>query len=518
MLTIQDLTYRIAGRTLLNRANLQLPLGHHGALVGRNGAGKSTLFHLIEKTLEAENGSIEISRGLKILSVAQDVPSGEQTPLEFVLASDRERAALFKKLEEDPDPNEMGEIYERLLEIDAYTAEARATSILKGLGFDEEAQGRPMDSFSGGYRSRVALAAVLFQQPDILLLDEPTNHLDLEAALWLREFLKTYPRSFLMISHDRDFLNECVDNIFHLSHQTITKYSGNFDAFLKTAAEKQAQAEAFNAKIEAQRKHMQDFVDRFRAKASKAAQAQSRLKAIAKLQPLTILKEEGTVSLKFPEIAHPAPPLIRFEKVSLGYGDRTILHHVSGVIGPEDRIALLGANGNGKSTFAKFLAGELDTQSGTVFRNNKLHVGFFHQHQLEALEAEETARDHLFRLRPKATDTELRTFLGSFGFSREKADVKARELSGGEKVRLVFALLCAKKPNMLILDEPTNHLDMEMRESLMLAINEFKGAVVLISHDWHLLSHTVDSLWLVAEGRVRPYEGTLENYKKKILG
>ncbi len=517
MLSINDLTYRIGGQVLLDDVQLQLPDGHRAALIGRNGSGKSTLFKLILGESQSDGGTIRISNGMKIISVAQEVPGGDQTPLEFLLASDIERTELLHQTENFEDPNLLADVYERLIQIDAYNAEGRATAILKGLGFSEEQQAQPLSSFSGGFRMRVALAAALFQTPDLLMLDEPTNHLDLEATLWLKEFLQKYPHSLLLISHDRDLLNSTINTIFHLQKGKLTKYSGNYDFYERTSQQQMAFSAAYNEKIETQRKHMQSFVDRFKSKASKSKQAQSRMKAIAKLQTVNIVLNDPSIKISFPDVEPLAPPLINYDKVSLGYEKNTVLHHLSGRIDPDDRIALLGANGNGKSTFAKLLASQLKPLSGTFTTPPKMRIGYFHQHQLETLMLKETAYNHLQNLMPTANETAIRTQLGCFGFSRDKANVAVGSLSGGEKARLVFSMITAVRPHILILDEPTNHLDIEMRESLIYAINEFQGAVILITHDWHLLTHTVDRLWVVANKTIKPHLGTLDDYRNEII-
>lgn len=518
MLKINNITYRIGGRSLLDEASFSLPQGHHGALVGRNGCGKSTLFRLILGQAEAEGGSVHLSRGSKIATVAQEVPSGTQCVLDFVMDADDERASLLKEADTTTDPHRLGEIHERLFDIDAYTAEARASKILLGLGFSEERQMAEISSFSGGWRMRIALAAALFQRPDLLLLDEPTNHLDLEAAVWLESYLKTYPYTFLLISHDRAFMNAVVDRVFHIHKSKITSYTGDYDTFERTRKEQLAFADAFNKKLEGQRKHMQAFVDRFKAKASKARQAQSRMKAIEKLEPMSLLLDDPSLTLKFPAPPPLSPPYISLDKVSVGYNDTPLLRNLGATIGPDDRIALLGANGNGKSTFAKLLSGRLDPLSGDLYRAGKLSIGFFHQHQMEELTAGWSSYDHLKELLPLKTPVQVRAQLGQFGFSGEKADLSVEKLSGGEKARLVMALMSAQHPQILIFDEPTNHLDIEMRESLMMAINDFKGAVIIISHDWHLLRHTVDRLWVVGDGTVTPFDGDLDDYRCAVLG
>ncbi len=519
MLTISSLTYRIAGRTLLENASAQVPDGHRVGLVGRNGAGKSTLLSLILGELQPDGGSLDTNRGAKIGIVAQEAPGGSDTPLEVVLAADTERAALLAEAETAEDPDRIGHIHERLLDIDAHAAPARAAQILDGLGFDEPMQNRPMSSFSGGWRMRVALAAVLFAEPDLLLLDEPTNHLDLEATLWLDNYLKTYPNTLLLVSHDRHILNSAVDHILHLDQLQLTYYAGGYDDFERLRAEKMAQSKAFAVKQEERRKHLQSFVDRFRYKASKARQAQSRLKMIERLAPAAVISDPAALAFDFPQPAELSPPLIAFDHVSVGYEPgKPVLKGIDLRIDPDDRIALLGANGNGKSTFAKLVAGRLSPMAGHQHRSNKLRSGFFAQHQIEDMEPDGTPFSHMAELMPGKRELEVRNRLGRFGFSGDKAFVKVKDLSGGERARLNFALITHDAPPMLIFDEPTNHLDIDSREALAEAINDFTGAVILISHDWHLLELTADRLWLVADGHVKPFDGDLEDYRRYMLG
>jgi ATP-binding cassette subfamily F protein 3 len=518
MLKLNQITYRIAGRTLLDKAELHLPKGHHAGFVGRNGCGKSTIFQIILGSLYPDEGEACLTGYMKVATVTQETPTGDQTPLEFVLSSHQEMDALLKEVETCEEPNRIGEIYARLSEIDVYTAEARAAQILVGLGFDTKQQGQPLSSFSGGWRMRVALAAALFQEPDLLLLDEPTNHLDLEAALWLENFLKSYPHTLLIISHDRHLLNAVANRIYHLHQGKITQYNGNYDSYEITRKQQILHAVAYNEKIQAQRQHMLNFVERFRAKATKARQAQSRLKAIEKLEPLSLILDDPTLKINFPEPEKLPPPLISFEKVSVGYEGKAVLKNLTGSITAEDRIALLGKNGNGKSTFAKLLAGRLNPMSGYFHTSPKPRVGYFHQHQMEELKKGWTSFDHLYELMPMSSELQIRNHLGQFGFNKEKSEILVEKLSGGEKARLVLSLITAQKPNILIFDEPTNHLDVEMRESLMISINEFKGAVILITHDWHLLHHTVDRLWLIEHHTLVPYEGDLQEYRREVLG
>jgi ATP-binding cassette subfamily F protein 3 len=518
MLTITNLTYRIAGRTLIENASAKIPAGHRVGIVGRNGAGKSTLLGMILGEVQVDGGSIERRKGTSLGIVTQEAPGGPACPLDIVLAADQERASLLEEAETATDPDRVGEVHMRLLDIDAHSAPARAAAILAGLGFDDAMQGRAMSTFSGGWRMRVALAAVLFSEPDLLLLDEPTNHLDLEATVWLENYLKGYPHTILIVSHDRQLLNSSVSHILHLDQRKLTLYSGGYDAFVKLRAEKLAQNKAMAAKQEAQRKHMQSFVDRFRAKASKATQAQSRLKALARLGPTITIEEDPSRRFEFPDPPELAPPLLSLDHVDVGYeSGKPILRNLDLRLDPDDRIAFLGSNGNGKSTLAKLIAGRLEPQAGSQHRSGKLRCGFFAQHQIEDMHADWTPFEHMAELMPDARPEQVRARLGRFGFGQDKAFVKIKDLSGGEKARLNFALITHDAPPLLILDEPTNHLDIDSREALADAINDFKGAVILISHDWHLLELTVDRLWLVAKGRVAPFEGDLEDYRRLML-
>ena len=503
---------------LLDFETAQVADGWKVGLIGRNGTGKSTLLDLIRGELSLDGGEIALPRDAHIGFVAQEAPAGSTTPLEMVLEADEERHQLMAEAEHAEDADRVAEIHDRLATIDAHSAEARAAGILAGLGFDHEAQQRPLSSFSGGWRMRVALAAALFAEPELLLLDEPTNHLDLEASLWLAEFLRRYRKTLLLVSHDRQFLDDVVDHILHLGERKLTLYSGGYEDFARARRENLARQQAMASRQDDERKKLQAFIDRFRAKATKARQAQSRVKALARMEPISLSEEEPPVTLAFPEPAELAPPLISLYNVSTGYeAEKPILHHLDLRIDPDDRIALLGANGNGKSTFAKLLAGRLQLQSGEMTRARRFGCGFFAQHQIEELDPGATAYDHLARLMPKALPEALRARLARFGFGVDKVFVKAENLSGGEKARLNFALMSVEAPPLLILDEPTNHLDLEAREALVAAINDFPGAVVLVSHDWHLLSLTADRLWLVGDGTVKPYDGDLEDYRRMIL-
>ncbi|WGF87140.1 ABC-F family ATP-binding cassette domain-containing protein [Marinivivus vitaminiproducens] len=518
MLHLNDVTVRLGGRAILAGASLHLPAGHRYGLVGRNGAGKSTLLRLIDQDLQPDGGEVRLRRNARLGKVAQEAPGGRTTPLEAVLAADVERAALLHEAETTTDPGRIGEVHTRLAEIDAHTAPIRAERILKGLGFDPAMQARPLSSYSGGWRMRVALAAVLFAEPDLLLLDEPTNHLDIEATLWLQTYLKSYPHTLLVVSHDRDLLNEVPERIVHLEDGKTTLYTGGFDDFIRIRGEQRELLAKQAASVDAKRKHMQAFVDRFRYKASKARQAQSRLKALEKLQPIVLPSEAASVRFEFTAKDLPAPPLITINDASAGYDGRIILRDLDLRIDPDDRIALLGANGNGKSTFAKLLAGRLEPAEGEIIRAPKLRFGFFAQHQIEDLVPGQTPLEHMMAARPTERAEAMRARLGRFGLGANQALQKVAVLSGGEKARLTFALMALDDPQILILDEPTNHLDIESREALIEALADFPGAVILISHDTHLVHHAADRLWLVADGRVRPFDGDLDDYRARLTG
>jgi ATP-binding cassette, subfamily F, member 3 len=520
MLTISDVTYRVGGkrgRALLDHASAQIPEGSKLGLVGRNGIGKSTLLDLIRGRLMPDDGDITLPRGHRIGFLAQEAPSGHATPLATVLAADRERVRLIAELDAAPEPTRIAEIEARLDTIGARAAPARAARILAGLGFDADSQEAALDQLSGGWRMRVALAAVLFAEPDLLLLDEPTNHLDMEASLWLERYLRRYRRSFILVSHDRQLLNAAASSILHLDAGKLTLYSGDFDAFVRARGALKARQSALARRQDQQRRHMQEFVDRFRYKASKARQAQSRLKALAKLEPVAVIAEAAPIALRLPEPAVLKPPLISLERASVGYAEgRPVLSGIDLRLDPDDRVALLGANGNGKTTFARLLAGRLPAMSGQVTRPSKLVTGFFAQHQIEEMRPDESAYDHLAALLPDLNEEAIRTRLGGFGFGQDKAFVPVSALSGGERARLNLALVTHDAPALLILDEPTNHLDMETRESLVEALGDYSGAVVLVSHDWHLVELVADRLWLVENGTVRAFDGDLDAYRRRL--
>ena len=518
MITFDGITLRLGGHLILDRASAALPPKSRVGLVGRNGAGKSSLLKLIAGLYEADDGTIEAPSGVRIGYVAQEAPGGEGTPFETVLAAATERTALLEEAEHASDPHRIAEIHERLNAIDAHGAPARAARILAGLGFDEEAQHRPLDTFSGGWRMRVALAALLFSEPDLLLLDEPSNHLDLEAALWLESFLKSYRASLIVVSHERDLLNSVPDHILHLNRGSLSLYPGNYDAFAKLRAEREAQTEAARAAQEAKAKKLQAYVDRWRYKAHTARQAQSRLKALAKLQPVAASAEDASVVFDFPSPKELRPPLIVLDDAAVGYAaDRPVLSRLNMRIDPDDRIALVGRNGNGKTTLARLLAGQLQPMGGALIGSGKLRVGYFAQHQIEELVPDETPLQHMERLLAGAKPGEVRAQLGRFGFSGDKANVAVRLLSGGERARLSLALITRDAPHILILDEPTNHLDVEAREALVEALAGFGGAVVVVSHDRHLLGLIADRLVLVDGGTVQDFAGSLDEYRAMVL-
>ena len=517
MLTLSNITLRIAGRPLIEGADLQIADGQKVGFVGRNGTGKSSLFKLILGELQADQGEVQLPNNARIGSVAQDAPGGKITPLEAVLAADRERQALMDERERDPSAERIADIEMRLYEIGAEAAPAKASRILQGLGFDEAMQNRPLSSFSGGWRMRVALASTLFAEPDLMLLDEPTNHLDLEAALWLERYLERYPRTLILISHDRDLLNSIPDRIVHLEGRKLKLYGGNYDAFERVRREQRELLDKQRKGEDVRRKHLQAFVDRFRYKASKAKQAQSRLKMLEKLGNTAPPPPEPDVVFRLPKPVMPAPPLVTLDDVAVGYGGPPILRGIDLRLDPDDRIALLGANGNGKSTLAKLLSGQLEPETGELNRSAGLKIGFFAQHQAEELVVDETPIQHLQRALPNERQERLRAMLGGFGLTQARAETKAGHLSGGEKTRLCLALVAVQKPQLLILDEPSNHLDIDSREALIEAINDFPGAVILVSHDRHLVEMTADRLWLVKDGRVRVYDEDLDTYRRELL-
>ncbi|MGV3456676.1 ABC-F family ATP-binding cassette domain-containing protein [Sphingomonas sp.] len=517
MLNLSGIAVRLGGRTIIDRASAALPPKGRIGLIGRNGAGKSTLVKVIAGMIDPDEGSADMPRGARLGYVAQEAPAGKTTPFETVLEADVERAALMAEAEGLEDPDRLGEIHERLGAIDAYTAPSRASRILVGLGFDEEAQHRPLDSFSGGWRMRVALAALLFSQPDLLLLDEPSNHLDLEAVLWLEDFLISYPATIVIVSHERDFLNNVVDHILHLERGKLTLYPGGYDAFERQRAERQAQQAAAREKQMAERAKLQDFVARNSARASTAKQAQSRAKALAKMQPIAAVMDDPTLAFGFPDPDQLRPPLITLDHASVGYGGTPILSRLNLRIDPDDRIALLGRNGNGKTTLARLLAAQLTPIEGEKAASAKMRVGYFTQYQVEELHSDETPFDHMQRLMDGEKPAAVRAQLGRFGFAGDKAMTKVGKLSGGERARLALALITRDAPHMLILDEPTNHLDVDSREALIQALTAYQGCVVIVSHDRHMIEMTADRLVLVDGGTARPFDGSIEDYIAFVL-
>jgi len=519
MLHINDLTFRMEGRLLLDRVTAAIPPGQRTGFVGRNGTGKSTLLKLITGEYGPESGSLSFPKNWRVGMVRQEVLAGPTSLLDTVLAADIERSSLLAEAETATDPHRIADIHLRLADIGAHAAPARAATILSGLGFDEAAQGRPCADFSGGWRMRVALAAVLFSEPDLLLLDEPTNYLDLEGSIWLEDYLRTYPHTVLIVSHDRDLLNNVAQNILHLEHKKLSVYSGNYDRFDRTRREKLMLQLSMKKKQEDARRHMESFVERFKAKASKARQAQSRMKALAKMEPIADILSERVLPFRFPAPDKPlASPIIRLEHASVGYEPgKPVLKNLDLRIDQDDRIALLGANGNGKSTFAKLLCDRLTVSAGHKYDSKKLRIAYFAQHQLDELNMGDTPYEHFRELKPDATQAQTRAIAGSYGFGADKADTKVEKLSGGEKARLLFAVATFHKPHIIILDEPTNHLDVDSREALVMAINDYDGAFILISHDRHLIETCADRLWLVADGTVSPYDGDLDDYRKWLL-
>src|SRR4051812_1943600 len=517
MLHVNGLTYRIGDRLLLDRASFAVPDGARVGLVGRNGAGKTTLFRIILGEVAPEGGDVSLPRLAHIGSVAQEAPAGPERLIDVVLAADKERTALLAEAE-GADGLRRAEIETRLADIGAHAAPARAAAILHGLGFDAEAQQRPCSSFSGGWRMRVALAAVLFAEPDLLLLDEPTNYLDLEGTLWLYDYLARYPHTVLIISHDRDLLDTAVDHILHLDRGKLALYRGGYTSFARQLAEKQALQAKMRVKQEAERKHLQTFVDRFRAKASKARQAQSRIKRLAKVEPIAAVVEDRTLGFDLPSPERPlSPPLIAMEGVSAGYDGREVLRRLNLTLLPDDRIALLGANGNGKSTFCKLLAGRLPPLGGEVRRSGKLEAAYFAQHQLDELHVGATPFDEVAAQMPEAPEAKIRARCGRLGFPGAKADTPVAALSGGEKARLLMGLAAFRGPHLLILDEPTNHLDIDSRTAPMEAINDYEGAVILVSPDRFLIEACAERLWLVAGGSVRAFDGDMDDYRRLVL-
>ena len=519
MITLNAISVRLGGHVVLDRASASLPPKSRVGLIGRNGAGKSTLLKIIAGIGEADGGAVETPRFTRIGYIAQEAPGGAATPFDIVLAADTERAHLLAEAEHTKNHHRIGEIHERLNAIDAHGAPSRAARVLAGLGFDEDAQHRPLESFSGGWRMRAALAALLFSEPDLLLLDEPSNHLDLEAEIWLESFLKAYRMTVIVVSHERDLLNNVVDHILHLEGGKTTLYPGNYDAFERQRRERQAQAASARAQQEAKRQKLQAYIDRWRYKAHTARQAQSRMKALARMEPIAAAAEDPSLVFEFPSPKEMRPPLVTLDDAAVGYVAGTpVLSRLNLRIDPDDRIALLGRNGNGKTTLARLLAGQLKPMAGSLTADGKLRVGYFAQHMVEDLVPDETPLQHMTRLLPAARPGAVRAQLGHFGFSGDKAQVEVCKLSGGERARLALALVTREAPHILILNEPTNHLDVDAREALVQALNEYGGAVVVVSHDRHMLELTADRLVLVADGTATEFRGSLDDYRDIVLG
>ena len=517
MINFKDISFSIGGVSLFENTSAFVPTGHKVGIVGRNGTGKTTLFKLILKELTLDSGIIEIPRNFKVGSVAQEAPSSEETLLDTVLSADTERTKLLKDAETETDPNKIANIHIRLADIDAYSAEARASSILSGLGFRQDSQKKPCSSFSGGWRMRVALASVLFSNPDLLLLDEPTNYLDFEGTVWLESFLQKFRSTVLVISHDRNLLNKSVNGILHLSSKKLQFYTGNFDAFDDERRNQLEQKLTQKNKQDAQRAHIENFVNRFKAKASKAKQAQSRIKILEKMKPIVIEEDQKIPKFKFLDVVKFSPPLITLDKVSVGYNNLPVLKNINLQINPDDRIGLLGINGEGKSTFSKLIAKKLPKMEGVFNMPQKLKVGYFAQHQLDELRPDETPFQHLTLKLDKEVPSRIRAILGSAGFTFETMDLEVKRLSGGQKARLLILLVIMEKPDLLILDEPTNHLDIESREALIMALNQYSGSLILVSHDAFLVERLVDRLLVVKNGNVSEFEGDIHEYRKLIL-
>ena len=517
MINFKNISFSIGGVSLLEETSAFVPTGHKVGIVGRNGAGKTTLFKLIQKELIIDGGVIEIPRNFKVGSVAQEAPSTEETLLDTVLAADVERAELLRDAEIETDPNKIANIHIRLADIDAYSADARASSILTGLGFSQNDQNSPCSSFSGGWRMRVALASVLFSNPDLLLLDEPTNYLDFEGTAWLENYLQKFKNTVLVISHDRSLLNKSVNGILHLSNKKLQFYSGNYDTFDNERRIQLEQKISLKNKQDAQRAHIQSFVDRFKAKASKARQAQSRIKILEKMKPIVIEEDQKIPRFKFDEAIKFAPPLVTLDKASVGYNDVEVLKNINIQINPDDRIGLLGVNGEGKSTFSKLIAKKIKLINGSLQIPQKLKIGYFAQHQLDELRPNETAFEHVYSKLNSEIPSKVRARLGSAGFAADTMDLQVKRLSGGQKARLLLLLVVIEKPDLLILDEPTNHLDIESREALIMALNDYSGSLILVSHDAFLVERLVDRLLIVKNGGVSEFSGDIHEYRDLVL-
>ncbi len=517
MISFENISFSVAGQTLVKNSTVRIPSGHKVGLVGRNGTGKTSLFRLIYGDINLDQGNLKLNKNTRVGGVAQEAPSSSITLLDTLLAADQERADLIQKAQIEKDPLQIAEIQTRLADIDAWSAEARAATILNGLGFDKHRQKLACSEFSGGWRMRVSLATVLFSKPDLLLLDEPSNYLDLEGSIWLEAYISKYPSTIIIISHDRALLNNSVNSILHLEDKGLHLYNGNYETFAKTRAARLAHKEAEEKKQNLRRQHLQSYVDRFRYKADKAKQAQSRLKLLAKMEPISISSETAFIKFDFPQPEELSPPIVNIQNASVGYEEKTVLSGINLRIDQDDRIAILGQNGEGKSTLSKLIANKLKPHVGKIIHSNKLRIGYFAQHQLDELMLNETPMEHIQRERPSEKQGQIRARLDGFGISVEQADVKVKSLSGGQKARLSLLLASLDAPHLLILDEPTNHLDIESRQALVEALTKYSGAVIIVSHDIHLLSLVADRLWLAKNGTVKPYEYDLKTYRKSLL-
>ena len=517
MINFKNISFSIGGVSLFDDTSAFVPTGHKVGIVGRNGTGKTTLFKLILKEISLDGGIIEVPRNFKVGAVAQEAPSNEEKLIDTVLAADIERAELLKSSEIETDPNKISNIHIRLADIDAYSAEARASSILSGLGFSQTDQSSPCSNFSGGWRMRVALASVLFSNPDLLLLDEPTNYLDFEGTAWLENYLQKFKNTVLVISHDRNLLNKSVNGILHLSSKKLQFYTGNYDTFDNERRSQLEQKISQKNKQDTQRAHIQSFVDRFKAKASKARQAQSRIKILEKMKPIVIEEDQKIPKFKFEDVSKFSPPLVTLDQASVGYNEIEVLKNINIQINPDDRVGLLGVNGEGKSTFSKLIAKKINLIKGHLQIPKKLKIGYFAQHQLDELRADETPFQHLYLKLNKEIPSKIRARLGSAGFTLETMDLEVRRLSGGQKARLLLLLVVIEKPDLLILDEPTNHLDIESREALIMALNDYKGSLILVSHDAFLVERLVDRLLIIKDGNVSEFSGDIHDYRKLIL-
>ena len=517
MISFENISFSVAGRTLVKNSTVSIPSGHKVGLVGRNGTGKTSLFRLVYGDITLDHGNLKLNKNTRVGGVAQEAPGSSITLLDTVLAADQERADLLQKAQLEKDPLQIAEIQTRLTDIDAWSAEARAATILNGLGFDKHKQKLACSEFSGGWRMRVALAAVLFSKPDLLLLDEPSNYLDLEGSIWLEAYISKYPSTIIIISHDRALLNNSVNSILHLEDKELHLYTGNYETFAKTRAARLAHKEAELKKQNLRRQHLQSYVDRFRYKADKAKQAQSRLKMLAKMEPISISSETTFTKFDFPQPEELSPPIVNIQNASVGYEEKTVLSDINLRIDQDDRIAILGQNGEGKSTLSKLIANKLKPHVGKIIHSNKLRIGYFAQHQLDELRPDETPFQHLYLKLNKEIPSKIRAKLGSAGFTPETMDLEVRRLSGGQKARLLLLLVVIEKPDLLILDEPTNHLDIESREALIMALNDYKGSLILVSHDAFLVERLVDRLLIIKDGNVSEFSGDIHDYRKLVL-